>query len=556
MAEPHHLLEVKGLAVEFHTAQGTVHALAGVDYHLDRGETLAILGESGSGKSVSASAIMSILDTPPGYITAGEILLDGRDILRISAAERRRINGQRLAMIFQDPLAHLNPVYTAGFQIEEALRAHRSIASREAKAQVLALLARVGIPDPARRIHDYPHQFSGGQRQRIMIAMALALEPEVLIADEPTTALDVTVQAQILELLKQLQGETGMGLLLITHDLGVVADVADRVAVMHRGRIVEGGTVRNVFKAPSQDYTQRLLAAIPGRGPLEPARPARADAPLLEVRELCKHFPVTSGLMRRETGEVVRALDGVSFEVGAGETLGIVGESGSGKSTLARTLLRLEQPTSGEARFHGDGIFALDADRLRAFRRAFQVVFQDPFASLNPRMTVFDIVSEPWAIHKDVLPRARWRDKAVELLERVGMEASHLRRYPHQFSGGQRQRIAIARALALEPELIICDEAVSALDVRVQAQVIELLKELRDALGLSYLFIAHDLAVVRDLADRVAVMHDGKIVELGACQQIFERPEHPYTRALLAASPEPDPDVQAERRRRRAASAA
>jgi len=554
MPDPHHLLEVRGLAVEFHTAQGTVHALAGVDYHLDRGETLAILGESGSGKSVSASAIMNILDVPPGYITGGEILLEGKNLLEMSAAERRRINGERIAMIFQDPLAHLNPVYSAGFQIEEALRAHKSMSARDARSRAITLLEHVGIPDPARRIDDYPHQFSGGQRQRVMIAMALALRPDVLIADEPTTALDVTVQAQILELLKQLQAETGMGLLLITHDLGVVADVADRVVVMHRGRIGEGGSVRDVFKAPSQDYTRRLLAAIPGRGPHDPARAPRADAPLLEVRELCKHFPVTAGLMRRETGEVVRALDGVSFEVGAGETLGIVGESGSGKSTLARTLLRLEQPTSGEARFHGDRIFALDAERLRAFRRAFQVVFQDPFASLNPRMTVLDIVSEPWAIHKGVLPRARWRDKAAELLERVGMESSHLRRYPHQFSGGQRQRIAIARALALEPELIICDEAVSALDVSIQAQVIELLKELRDALGLSYLFIAHDLAVVRDLADRVAVMQRGKIVELGTCEQIFERPEHPYTRTLLAASPEPDPDVQTERRRRRAAS--
>jgi peptide/nickel transport system ATP-binding protein len=410
----------------------------------------------------------------------------------------------------------------------------------------------VGIPDPARRVDDYPHQFSGGQRQRVMIAMALALRPGVLIADEPTTALDVTVQAQILELLKELQAETGMGLLLITHDLGVVADVADRVAVMHRGRIVEGGTVREVFKAPSQDHTRRLLAAIPGRGPHEPARAPRDEGVLLEVRDLCKHFPITVGMMRRQTGEVVRALDGVSFEVGAAETLGIVGESGSGKSTLARTLLRLEEPTSGEARFHGDRIFTLEAERLLAFRRAFQVVFQDPFASLNPRMTVFDIISEPWAIHRDVLPRARWRDKAAELLTRVGMEPGHLRRYPHQFSGGQRQRIAIARALALEPELIICDEAVSALDVSIQAQVIELLKELRDAFGLSYLFIAHDLAVVRDLADRVAVMQSGKIVELGTCEQIFERPQHPYTQALLAASPEPDPDVQAERRRQRA----
>jgi peptide/nickel transport system ATP-binding protein len=553
MAEPHHLLEVKGLAVEFHTAQGTVHALSGVDYHLDRGETLAILGESGSGKSVSASAIMNILDTPPGYITGGEILLEGKDLLRMSGPQRRRINGERIAMVFQDPLAHLNPVYTVGFQIEEALRTHKSMRAQEAKARAMTLLEHVGIPDPARRIDDYPHQFSGGQRQRVMIAMALALRPDVLIADEPTTALDVTVQAQILELLKQLQAETGMGLLLITHDLGVVADIADRVAVMHQGHIVESGTVRDVFRAPRQAYTRMLLAAVPGRGPYAPARPPRSDAPLLEVLDLCKHFPVTAGLMRRETREVVRALDGVSFEVGASETLGIVGESGSGKSTLARTLLRLEQPTSGEARFHGDRIFALKGERLRAFRRAFQVVFQDPFASLNPRMTVFDIVSEPWAIHKGVLPQARWREKAVELLERVGMEAGHLRRYPHQFSGGQRQRIAIARALALEPEVIICDEAVSALDVSIQAQVIELLKELRDALGLSYLFIAHDLAVVRDLADRVAVMHNGKIVELGVCEQIFEQPQHPYTRALLAASPEPDPDVQAERRRQRSA---
>jgi peptide/nickel transport system ATP-binding protein len=552
MAEPHHLLEVRDLAVEFHTAQGTVHALAGVGYHLDRGETLALLGESGSGKSVSASAIMNILDTPPGYITRGEILFEGKDLLTMSAAERRRINGDRIAIIFQDPLAHLNPVYTVGFQIEEALRAHRSMGRRAAKERAITLLEHVGIPDPARRVDDYPHQFSGGQRQRVMIAMALALRPDVLIADEPTTALDVTVQAQILELLKQLQAETGMGLLLITHDLGVVADVADRVAVMHRGRIVEGGTVREVFKAPSQEYTRRLLAAIPGRGPHEPARAPQTETALLEVHDLCKHFPITAGLMRRDTGEVVRALDGVSFQVGAAETLGIVGESGSGKSTLARTLLRLEEPTSGEARFRGDRIFALEAERLLAFRRAFQVVFQDPFASLNPRMTVFDIISEPWAIHRDVLPRARWRDKAAELLTRVGMEPGHLRRYPHQFSGGQRQRIAIARTLALEPELIICDEAVSALDVSIQAQVIELLKELRDAFGLSYLFIAHDLAVVRDLADRVAVMQRGKIVELGTCEQIFERPQHPYTQALLAASPEPDPDVQAERRRQRA----
>jgi peptide/nickel transport system ATP-binding protein len=545
-----HLLEVEDLAVEFDTRGGTVHAVNGISYHLDAGEVLAILGESGSGKSVQAAAIMNLIDSPPGHITAGRVRYRGDDLLTMPAEARRRINGAKLAMIFQDPLAHLNPVYSVGWQIAETLVVHGATSAGAAKARAVALLERVGIPDPARRADDYPHQFSGGQRQRVMIAMALALRPDVLIADEPTTALDVTVQAQILALLEELQAETGMGLILITHDLGVVAETADRVAVMHAGRIVETGPVRNVFNAPADPYTRRLIDAIPGRraasaGRTSAARQPNGAAPLLRVQDLAKHYPVTTGMMRRRTGEVVRAVDGVSFELEAGETLGVVGESGSGKSTLARTLLRLDDPTAGEARYGGRDLFAMGPAELLAFRRRMQIVFQDPFASLNPRMTVAQIIAEPWTIHRDVLPKARWQSRVCELLEQVGMRPEHARRYPHQFSGGQRQRIAIARALALEPEMIICDEAVSALDVRVQAQVIALLGELQRSFGLAYLFIAHDLAVVRHFADRVLVMYRGQIVEQGPCAQIFDHPEHPYTRALLAASPLPDPDARA-----------
>jgi peptide/nickel transport system ATP-binding protein len=548
MTENGHLLEVQDLAVEFHTAGGTVHAVNGISWHVDAAETLALLGESGSGKSVSAAAVMNLIDSPPGYVTAGRILYRGEDLLKLSPAPRRAINGLKIAMIFQDTLAHLNPVYSVGWQIAETLRAHGETSGGGARARALALLDRVGIPDARRRADDYPHQFSGGQRQRVMIAMALALCPDVLIADEPTTALDVTVQAQILALLAELQAETGMGLLLITHDLGVVAEIADRVAVMHDGRIVETGPVRQIFHAPAHPYTRRLMAAIPGRQAAlrQGGRPTCAE-PLLQVQGLAKHYEVTTGLMRRKTGEVVRAVDGVSFDLDAGETLGLVGESGSGKSTLARTLLRLEEPTGGSARYRGRDMLELSPAELLRFRRTIQVVFQDPYASLNPRMTVAQIVAEPWAIHPDVLPRARWRARVCELLEQVGLHPEHARRYPHQFSGGQRQRIAIARALALQPELIICDEAVSALDVSIQAQVIALLAELRSAFGLAYIFIAHDLPVVRHFADRVMVMHQGRIVEQGPTEQIFLRPEHPYTQALLAASPIPDPDAQRRR---------
>ncbi|MEZ5845258.1 MAG: ABC transporter ATP-binding protein [Geminicoccaceae bacterium] len=532
-----HLLEVRGLSVDFHTAQGTVHAVRDVSWHLDRGECLAILGESGSGKSVSASAIMNLIDCPPGEIVSGEIIFDGRDVLSMNDEARRELNGRRIAMIFQDPLSHLNPVYTVGFQIEEIMTAHGTTRAA-ARARCLELLERVGIPEFRKKIDAYPHQFSGGQRQRIMIAMALALKPDILIADEPTTALDVTVQAQILELLEELQAETGMGLLLITHDLGVVAETADRVVVMNSGQIVETGSAAEVYRAPAHPYTRKLIGAVPGGGDM--AQPLDTGIrPILEINRLCKHF-----------GEFV-ALEDASLTVLPGETVAIVGESGSGKSTLAKVLLRLEEATSGEALYNGRDLVAMRAAELFELRREIQMVFQDPTQSLNPRMSVYDIVSEGFVIHPDILAKAKWRGRVQELLEQVGLEAGHMHRYPHQFSGGQRQRIAIARALALEPKLIICDEAVSALDVSVQAQVIDLLTGLQRDMGLSYLFIAHDLPLVRDFAHRVVVMQGGRIVEQGPVADIFGSPRMDYTRNLMEASLSADPDVQAERRRAR-----
>ncbi|MCY1667492.1 ABC transporter ATP-binding protein [Rhizobium sp. SL86] len=537
MAE--HLLDVRDLSVEFHTAAGVVKAVCNIFYHLDRGETLAILGESGSGKSVSSAAIMNLIDTPPGRITSGEIYLDGVDLLTMRPQERREVNGKRIAMIFQDPLSHLNPVYTVGWQIREAMTTH-GLQSEAAEAEALRLLGRVGIADPQIALKKYPHQFSGGQRQRVMIAMALALRPDLLIADEPTTALDVTVQAEVLALLKELQREIGMGVLIITHDLGVVAEIADRVVVMEKGALVESGTVGDVYRNPKHPYTRKLIAAAPGRGAMH-EDDQKGDV-LLRVRDVRKSYGA------------FEALRGVSFDLMAGQTLAIVGESGSGKSTLARVLLRLEEPDTGSALWQGRDLFRLPPRELYRLRRDLQMVFQDPSQSLNPRMTVFQLISEAWVIHPDILPRSRWRERVAELLQQVGLSPDHMRRYPHQFSGGQRQRIAIARALALEPRLIICDEAVSALDVSVQAQVIELLDRLRQETGISFIFIAHDLPVVRDFADQVMVMRKGRIVELGGVRQIFEAPREAYTQALLAASLDPDPDVQASHRARRAAS--
>lgn len=529
-----HLLEVRDLSVEFHTLHGQVKAVQSVSFHLDPGETLVILGESGSGKSVSASAVMNLIDMPPGEITSGEVLYRGKSLLDMTGEERRAINGARIAMIFQDPLAHLNPVYSVGWQIIEMMTTH-GMPSDQAKQRAIELLLRVGIPDPESRMRAYPHQFSGGQRQRLMIAMALALKPDILIADEPTTALDVTVQAQILALLKELQAETGMGLLLITHDLGVVAEVADNVVVMNAGEIVESGPAGEVYANPQHPYTKRLIASAPGRG--EMAEPVTAPGePLLRLEGLSKSF-----------GKF-EALKDASLTVMPGEIVAIVGESGSGKSTLAKTLLRLEEPTSGEAFYKGRDLFKMSQRELFGMRRDIQMVFQDPTQSLNPRMSVYDLISEAWVIHPEILPKPKWRERVAELLGLVGLSPDHARRYPHQFSGGQRQRIAIARVLALEPKLVVCDEAVSALDVSIQAQVIDLLDGLRRDFGLSYIFIAHDLPVVRDFADRVVVMQGGRIVEEGTVRQIFEAPRNDYTRALLAASLDPDPEVQAKRR--------
>jgi peptide/nickel transport system ATP-binding protein len=530
---PDTVLTVKNLSVNFHTARGTVEAVKNVSWSVGRGETLAILGESGSGKSVSASAVMNLLDVPPAEIVSGEIIYDGKDLLKASNEERRALNGKKIAMIFQDPLGHLNPVYSVGWQIIEMMTAHGRPADL-ARTRALELLARVGIRDPRAAMRKYPHQFSGGQRQRLMIAMALMLKPDVLIADEPTTALDVTIQAEVLALLKELQAETGMGLVLITHNLGVVAEIADRVVVMNGGEIVEQGTAHDVYHHPRHPYTSKLIAAAPGKGDIKLLD--EAAPPLLDVRDLTKTY-----------GNFT-ALKGASLTLSRGQTLAIVGESGSGKSTLARTLLRLEVADSGEAKWKGRDLLRMSGRELLGVRREIQMVFQDPTQSLNPRMSVYQLIAEGWDIHRLVPDRAERRARVAELLERVELSREHAERFPHQFSGGQRQRIAIARALALEPDLIICDEAVSALDVSVQAQVIALLGGLRERLGISFLFIAHDLGVVRDFADTVIVMQAGEIVERGPTAQIFEAPQHPYTQRLLAANLDPDPDVQAKRR--------
>jgi len=532
------ILTINNLTVDFLSEGDPVRAVDNVSFNVCPGETLVILGESGSGKSVSTGTVMGLIDCPPGDIVAGSLVFDGNDISRLSNEHRRKLNGQRIAMIFQDPLAYLNPVFTVGRQIAEVFEAHGEAQTATVRDEVIRLLERVGIPDAKDRIDYYPHQFSGGQRQRVMIAMAIALKPDILIADEPTTALDVSVQAQILELLRDLQQETGMALIMITHDLEVAAAMADRIIVMNGGKVVESGEAREVFTNPAHAYTRRLMAAVPHlEDTNRPQREAVGKEVLLKVENLSKHYLLGSGALASK--QEFRAVDEVSFVLHRGETVGIVGESGSGKSSIARMLLRLNTPTSGRALFAGEDIFELEGKALNSFRRRVQMVFQDPFGSMNPRMNVRQIISEPWAIHKDILPRARWSERVVELLELVGLKAEHVDRYPHQFSGGQRQRIAIARALASEPELIVCDEAVSALDVSIQMQVIELLADLQRTLGLSYIFITHDLPIVRAIADRILVMQRGKVVEENDAVSLFSSPKHDYTRLLLNATPKP-----------------
>jgi peptide/nickel transport system ATP-binding protein len=540
------LLSVRDLRVGFATEGGLVRAVDGVSFDLAPGEVLAIVGESGSGKSVTAQTILGLTRSPNARIE-GSVRLGGTELLDAGEATLRGVRGARVAMIFQDPMTSFNPVYRVGAQIVEAIRAHRpEVGGDEARRRTVELLDSVGIPDPERRVDAYPHELSGGMRQRAMIAMALALEPEVLIADEPTTALDVTVQAQILRLLERLNRERGLATILITHDLGVVAEVADRVLVMHEGEIVERGSLDDVFYAPRDPYTRALLGAVVRLDRAAPLRPAREGESLLEVRDLVKHYPVRSSLLRREVDRV-RAVDGVGFELRRGETLGLVGESGSGKSTLCRALLQLIEPTSGSVRFEGREIAGLSRRAMRPLRREMQMVFQDPYASLNPRKRAGQIVAEPLRLQGEA-KGGELRERALELLVRVGLGAEHRDRFPHEFSGGQRQRIGIARALASRPKLIVADEPVSALDVSIRAQILDLLAELQEDFGLTYLFVAHDIGVVRHVSDRIAVMHEGRIVEIGPADEVCERPRDACTEELLAAVPVPDPRLARERR--------
>ncbi len=549
------LLSVEDLKVEFPTEGGVVNAVNGVSFEIAHGRTLGIVGESGSGKSVCALSTMG-LTRAEGARISGRILFEGADLLTLAERDIRALRGNELAMIFQDPLSSLHPLYRVGAQIAEGIRAHREVSRRAARGQAIALLDLVGLPEPSRRVDAYPHELSGGMRQRVMIAMALANEPKLLIADEPTTALDVTVQAQILALLRRLREELGMALVLVTHDLGVVAEMADEIAVMQAGLIVERGTAEQVLAAPRHPYTQGLLRASPtlerhgqsqrddrdkreggddGEG--EEEGTAVAAPPLLQVRDLVKRFPVMRGVVFQREVDAVEAVAGISFELRRGEALGLVGETGCGKSTTARLIMRLLEPTDGEIRFEGHDIAHLRGQALKAARREMQIVFQDPYSSLNPRKTAGSIVGEPFAIHGLHPDRAERRRAVGELLDRVGLRPEHHNRYPHEFSGGQRQRIGIARALALRPKLLIADEPVSALDVTIQAQILELLRELQRELGLTLLLISHDLAVVRQMADRVAVMRAGKIVELAPNETLYSSPTHPYTRELLASVP-------------------
>jgi peptide/nickel transport system ATP-binding protein len=613
------VLTVRDLHVHFTTPHGLVRAVEGVSYSVHPGETVAIVGESGSGKSVSALAIMRLLPPANSRIAGGQVHFRGRDLLTLSDDEMRQIRGRDIAMIFQEPMTSLNPVLTIGLQVMEPLLAHMEMDEAQARRRAVELLTLVGITEPETRLAQYPHQLSGGMRQRVMIAIGLACNPALLIADEPTTALDVTIQAQILELMKDLSRRLGIAVVIITHNLGIVARYADRVNVMYAARIVESGSADAVFAHPLHPYARGLLAAVPrldrgrraklqtieGAPPnllnppegcrfrprcqhavetcraipplVEPApghtvachrwqeldAPASAStatsvgangggnqngaaAPILEVADVSRFFTVGGGILR--PSRQVRAVNGVSLEIKPGETIGLVGESGCGKSTLGRVILRLDEPTAGRIVFDGAELGALRKSEMFAVRRKMQVIFQDPYSSLNPRMKVGDIIGEPMWVHR-ILPAERIPQRVAELLSLVGLHGYMADRYPHQLSGGQRQRVGIARALAVNPRFIVCDEAVSALDVSIQGQVINLLEELQKKLGLTYLFIAHDLAVVRHISTRVAVMYLGRIVEFAPTDELFANPQHPYTKALLDAAPVPDPVVERARPR-------
>ncbi|MEW2129541.1 ABC transporter ATP-binding protein [Streptomyces sp. NPDC005435] len=534
------LLQLTGLDVDFDGRP----AVRDVHLTLDRGEVLGLVGESGSGKSATALAVLGLL--PGNAVARGSVRLDGTELLGAPERELNAVRGRRIAMVFQDPLSAFTPVYRVGDQIAEAVRAHHDISRARAAARAAELLELVGIPEPALRARAFPHEFSGGMRQRAMIAMAIANDPDVLLADEPTTALDVTIQAQILDVLRTAQRATGAAMLLVSHDLGVIAGTADRVAVMRDGRVVEQGTAEQVYGSPREPYTRELLAAVPRLDTPRVPAPATGQ-PVLTVRGLTRTFPVRTGaVLRRRTG-TVHAVDGVDLDLRRGQTLAVVGESGSGKSTTLFELLELAAPEGGTVELFGKRLGTLTQAERRELRRRVQVVFQDPMASLDPRMPVGDIVAEP--LRAQGADRTSAARAVPELLARVGLDPGHADRYPHEFSGGQRQRVGIARALSVAPELLLLDEPVSALDVSVQAEVLDLLQRLKEELGLAYLLVSHDLSVVRNIADRVSVVYLGRTVEAGPVDEVFARPRHPYTQALLSAVPLPDPVRERARRR-------
>ena len=525
------LLEVKDLSVQFRVSGHTTLAVDRVSFDVRKGETVALVGESGSGKSVTALSVLKLLPYPAASHPSGKILFRGEDLLAMSEREIRRVRGNDITIIFQEPMTSLNPLHTIEKQIGEIIELHNGMTGEAARKRIVELLTQVGIPQPETRLASYPHQLSGGQRQRVMIAMALANEPDLLIADEPTTALDVTVQAQILKLLKELQGRLGMSMLFITHDLGIVRKLADRVCVMNQGQIVEQGEVERVFTTPQHPYTRALLAAEPkpDPAPLQPQAPV-----VVETKGLKVWFPIRRGVLRTTVGHI-KAVDGVSIAVRKGETLGIVGESGSGKTTLGLALLRLIS-SDGPILFMGKSVQGLKFKQMRPFRRDMQIVFQDPYGSLSPRMSVADIVEEGLWVHHPHLSDAEREERVIRALSDVGLDPSTRFRYPHEFSGGQRQRIAVARAIVLEPTFVVLDEPTSALDMLIQSQIVDLLRDLQKRRDLTYLFISHDLRVVAALASRLIVMKNGKVVEEGPASELFKAPKSDYTRALFAAA--------------------
>ena len=525
------LVDIRDLSVSFQMAENVVEAVRGVSLQIDRGETVALVGESGSGKSVTALAILQLLPYPKAFHPTGSIKIDGEEAVGASDKFLQSIRGNKISMIFQEPMTSLNPLHTIEKQIGEILLLHRGMGRTEARGRILELLNLVGIKEPEKRLNSYPHQLSGGQRQRVMIAMALANEPELLIADEATTAVDVTIQAQILDLLEDIQRKTGMAMLIITHELGIVRKLAKRIYVMHQGKFVEEGKTADVFANPSHEYTRMLIASEP-----QPRQttPDPNSPMMLETKDLKVWFPIKAGVFRK-TIDHVRAVDGVDLAVRQGHTLGVVGESGSGKTTLGMAVLRLNR-SEGSIKFGGEEIQGKSFDEMRPIRHEMQIVFQDPFGSLSPRFSVGQIVEEGLAVHHKSLPESERRDMAAQALQEVSLDPANMNRYPHEFSGGQRQRISIARAIVLKPKFIVLDEPTSALDRTVQVQILELLTDLQNRHNLTYLFISHDLKVVRAIADDVIVMRDGKVVEFGTCQQVLENPKTDYANALVRAA--------------------